>query len=345
MEGGKRDLAELPKAHLHIHLFGSVRRSTVRELADRQGYPKDAVDGVLRAIDGVNSMASFQVQSSFIQGLITTPEDVERICREFVADEADAGVVHSEPSFVPHDLARLFGMTADELFARMDKAFQAEAAKYGMTVRYVISPNRGRDADYLLEAARFAVRQKPNGVVAFGYGGDETLGHARMHEAVAIALEGGLWIDPHAGETVGPESVAEALEVSHPTRLAHGATVVRDPVLTSHLARLRIPCNVSLGSNARLGVVPNVSAHMLPEMLDAGLMATLNADDTTFFSESVLAEFVLARDVLHIDDHRLADMARNSVNAASMPEPERKRALAGIDAWERGPQAPERELS
>ncbi len=333
---GTRDLATLPKAHLHVHLFGSIRLSTVEDLARRSGMDDAAVKALVADIQSVDSIKTFLVQCHRVQDFIKAPEDIDRICREFIEDEAAAGVVHTEPSFMPHDAARTLGMTPERLFRRMDSVFRATARKYGMTAGYVMAPNRARNASYLKEAAKFAVRMRRYGVVAFGYGGDESWGHERMVEAVDIARAGGLRIDPHAGETAGPKSVSDALRLTHADRLAHGTTAIKDAKLISKLVRLQIPCDIAVVSNVHLGVAATVISHPLRRMVEAGVAVTLNADDTTFFAKSVLEEYELARKVAGLSDRQLATIARNSLNAAYMPEPTRQNALNGVARWLRG---------
>ena len=321
------DLADLPKAHLHLHLFGSARLSTIKELAAEQGIS-------LHGIQDFTDLPSFMVQFLAVEHLIRTPEAIERICRELVADEAAAGSRYIEPSFVPHDFARMFHMTPEQLFDRMDRAFQEAGAQYGVTVRYIIAPNRARDFHYLMEAAEFAVRMKDRGVVAFGYGGDERWGHRRMRKPVRVARSGGLKIVPHAGEALGAESVAEALALINPDRIAHGVRAVEDPAVLSELARRGIGCDVCISSNVRLGVYPDAAHHPLKEMLLAGVSVSLNADDELFFASSILNEYRLARDELHLPDEALAHIARCGFLNSSAPEPVVRRALADIDAWE-----------
>jgi adenosine deaminase len=330
---GRRDLAALPKAHLHVHLVGSIRRSTVADLARNASASPAEVDRLLGDIAAVHDMASFLSASHRIQALLRTPEDVDRICREFVVDEAAAGVVYTRPSFVPHDLAARFGMTADELFARMHGVFQEEASRHHITVAYEIAPNRARDSGYLLEAARFAVRHRPDGVVAFGYGGDEIFGHDHLAEAVGVARAGGLIIDPHAGETRGGDTVGEALDRTDPDSVAHGVSAVRERAVLSRLARLRIPCHVSVGSNLKLGIVPAGTRHPVRRMLAARVRVTLNADDTTFFSASLLDEYEMARTEIGLNDAELVVLARNSIRATSLPPAEQRRQLHAIDRW------------
>lgn len=79
--------------------------------------------------------------------------------------------------------------------------------------------------------------------------------------------------------------------------------------------------------------VPNLEAHPLRAMLDAGLRCTLGSDDPSMFHSYVTNEYELARGAFGFDDLRLAEVARNGV-VASFAELEMKAEIeAGIDAW------------
>jgi Adenosine deaminase len=68
-----------------------------------------------------------------------------------------------------------------------------------------------------------------------------------------------------------------------------------------------------------LRVVGTLGDHMLPGMLDAGLLATVNSDDPAYFGGYVDDNLAALRDAFGYDDARLAVLARNSFDAASRP--------------------------
>ena len=84
-----RDLAALPKAHLHIHLEGAMRPSTLAEFAREAG----------EAAPPTRGFTTFQ---EFVQmydgavGLIRTREQLARVVREVVEDAARSGAVWIE---------------------------------------------------------------------------------------------------------------------------------------------------------------------------------------------------------------------------------------------------------
>ncbi len=95
-----RDLIALPKAELHIHLEGSMRVATVRDLAERRGVaPPSALgaDDVWR-FDGPDH---FIDQYGDVCNLLQEPDEFRRIGVELCEDLAAEGVRYAEVVFSP----------------------------------------------------------------------------------------------------------------------------------------------------------------------------------------------------------------------------------------------------
>src|ERR1700710_3277502 len=96
-----RDLAALPKAHLHLHLEGGMRPSTLAELADRHGM-------TVPAVRGFGSFGVFAEMYVAACEVLQTPEDLVRLFEETLDDARAAGAVYVEPAFfLPHHRDRL----------------------------------------------------------------------------------------------------------------------------------------------------------------------------------------------------------------------------------------------
>ncbi|MFK9203668.1 adenosine deaminase, partial [Escherichia coli] len=83
----------------------------------------------------------------------------------------------------------------------------------------------------------------------------------------------------HAGEEAPPSYVWEALRLLAVERVDHGIRSVDDPDLLAHLAEHRVPLTVCPLSNVRLQAVPELAAHPLRRLVDAGVVVTINSDD------------------------------------------------------------------
>jgi adenosine deaminase len=79
--------------------------------------------------------------------------------------------------------------------------------------------------------------------------------------------------------------------------------------------------------------VPNLEAHPLPVMLEAGLLCTLASDDPSMFLSFLADEYALCRRAFGFDDERLAGLASNGVRASFAPEHLKRELEAGIRAW------------
>lgn len=326
-----RDPRKLPKAHLHLHLEGSARISTIRELAEREGVRLP--DLTERRFGG---FADFSVALSAATDVLRSLDDIARVCRELVEDEAEDGVVYTEPMISPYLHAGRFGLTPEEVFLAMREAFEEACAATGVRVRLMVGIDRSRSTGEAEEAARFAAERVGEGVVSLGLSGAGKDGHeehARFARACEIARAAGLAVVPHAGLLEGADNVREALELLSPSRIAHGVRADEDPALLQELARRRVPCDACPSAEVGLGVFPEPSALPLKRMLRAGIPLTLGADDPLLFGSSVADEYALCRRSLALSDEDLALVARCSIEAAALPHEWKRRHAEGIDRW------------
>ena len=322
-----RDLARLPKAHLHLHLTGMMRRGTLTELATEHQVAVPA------AVDDYPSFAEFVTAYNAAHAVLRTRDDLARLVREMVADAAVDGAVWIEPSLSLPGYRTITGDDAETLALVCDTARQA-AQDCGIGVGIVVAADRGRDDPAGAEhAAALAARYVDRGVVGFGLGGDERHPPGPFTDAFAIARAAGLLSVPHAGELAGPDSVGATLEALSPDRIMHGIRAADDPQLVTHLAETGVGLDVCPTSNRALGVVDEQRAHPLPALLAAGVACSINADSSLAFHTSLLGEYQRSRDHLGLTDHELATAARVSLTTSAAPAPVITDALRGIDAW------------
>jgi adenosine deaminase len=324
-----RDLRALPKAHLHLHLEGAMRPSTLRELAARCGLP-------LPSLDGDGSFAAFVAMYRAASAALQQPEDYQRLMLEVAEDAVTAGAVWVEPSaWITENQARKLGLRDEEAVLELliDAARRAER-ETGVGIGLMMSTNRTRPPAEAIALARLASRYAGRGVVAFGLADDESrFGPEPFAVAFAVAAAAGLICAPHAGELAGPASVLGALDKLGADRIQHGVRAVENPRLVERLARNGVCLDVCPTSNLMLGVVPSIEAHPLAELLGAGVRLSVNSDDPLFFGAGLCEEYELCRAAFGLNDEALARIAAGSVESSGAPETARRAALAGISEW------------
>ncbi|MFI6452849.1 adenosine deaminase, partial [Streptosporangium amethystogenes] len=131
------------------------------------------------------------------------------------------------------------------------------------------------------------------------------------------------------GETAGPASIREALDVGHAERLGHGIRVLDDDALVTRVRESGIPLEVCPTSNVLLGLVPSLAEHPLPRLRAAGLAVTVNTDGETALAD----EYARLREVHGYGDDVMAELARASIEASFAPREFKAALLTEVDAW------------
>jgi len=325
-----RPLDGLPLVDLHVHLQGSVRPTTVAELAEHHGLdlPPALADGRYSFHDFNDFIAQYILTCVCLR----TADDLRRAAIEFCADAATGGVRYSEITFTPQPHVETMGSWDAPVEAVLD-GLATGRREYGVDSALVLDHVRGFDLDVAEQVLGVALRFADRGVVALGLGGDEANPPEPYADVFRRAKAEGLHSVPHAGEAAGSASIRGAIDALGAERIGHGIRILDDPALVADVAAARIPLEVCVTSNVALGIVADVSAHPLPALVDAGLQITLNSDDPAMFGSYLRGEYELARSVFGYDDQQLAQFARAAVDGAFIASTERADLHARIDAW------------
>ncbi len=321
-----RDLAALPKGHLHLHLEGAMRPGTLAELAGQQGID-------VPPIRGFGSFTAFAGMYDAACRVLRTEADLRRLVREVVEDAARDGVAWVEPALYPVRYEPVHGSVEAAIEITIDELAGAGAA-LGVGGGLIVAADRTADPSEAVRLARVAASYAGRGVVGFGLANDEADWPPEpFAEAFGIAVDAGLLSAPHGGELAGPASVVGCIDECRADRVMHGVRAVEDPDLVARLADAGTCLDMCPTSNVALGVVATMARHPLPLLLEAGVRCSINADDPLLFGPGILEEYQLCRDDLALDDAVLAGVARASLQASGAPGDVVASGLAGVDAW------------
>lgn len=332
-----RDLHQLPKAHLHLHFTGSMRHSTLLELAARDGIvlPDQLVEDWPPVLSAADQKGWFRFQRLYdvARSVLRTESDVRRLVREAAEDDVIDGSRWLEIQVDPSGYGARFGGITAFTDLVLDAVREASAAT-GLGMALVVAANRTRHPLDARTLARLAGQYADRGVVGFGLSNDERRGRTEDFEgAFHIAEAAGLMLVPHGGELRGPEHVRVCLDTLHAQRLGHGVRSAEDPALLDRIVAAGVTLEVCPVSNVALGVYSDLTSVPLPQLLAAGARIALGADDPLLFGSRLTGQYATMRAAHELTDARLAELARMSIRASRAPDSVKSGVLAEIDAW------------
>jgi aminodeoxyfutalosine deaminase len=320
-----------PHAELHLHLQGAIRPATLLELAHRHRVPLPADD-----LEGLRRWFQFRDFARFVEiyavlrACLVEPADFELVTYELGAELARQGVRYAEVTFTPGP--EVYRGPRETFFDGLTQGRARVQQELGVELSWIFDiPRRTVRLHPDLPLADFitdvAIDGKSDGVVALGLAGTEA-GHPPEPFAPWFdrARAAGLHSVPHAGETAGPESIWGALQVLGAERIGHGVRAIEDPELLAYLVEHRVPLEVCLTSNIRLGIYPSFAEHPLPRLLEAGALVTINTDTPAVFGITLSEEVGLLGSEFGLEPARTREIMHDAIRASFLP-PERRDAL------------------
>ena len=321
----------LPKAELHIHIEGSLEPELAFRLAQRNGVALPYASAAeLRKAYAFTSLQSFLDIYYAGASVLLKEQDFYDMAAAYFERAAADNVLRSEIFFDPQThTAR--GVPIATVIDGLHRACADAKARFGIDAALILCFLR-----HLSEADGFAVLEEalPHRDKFIGVGLDSSeVGHppekfARLFERCRAL---GLRRVAHAGEEGPPAYVRAALDVLGAERIDHGVQSIKDAELMKRLARERIPLTVCPLSNVKLCVFPKLSDHNLPQLLAAGLVATVNSDDPAYFGGYINDNFAHVVEATGLGAAHAYTLARNSFEASFAEEAARKRYLEALD--------------
>jgi adenosine deaminase len=317
-------LRGMPKAELHIHIEGSLEPELIFALAQRNGVvlPYSSVEELRTAYAFTDLQSFLDIYYAGASVLLKEQDFFDMAWAYFQRAKAD-NVIHAELFFDPQThTAR--GVPFETVIRGLRRAVEQAQRDLGIRAELILCFLR-----HLSEEEAFATLEeaKPYLGQFIGVGLDSSeVGHPpeKFAGVFGQARKLGLRAVAHAGEEGPPAYIWNALDVLKVERIDHGVQAVKDAALMARLAKERIPLTVCPLSNVKLCVFKTMAQHNLRELLDGGIVATINSDDPAYFGGYMNQNFLETFAALGLETSHARTLAANSFEA-SFADPTVKR--------------------
>jgi adenosine deaminase len=264
--------------------------------------------------------------------VLVTKQDFYDVTYAYLVRAHTDNVVRAELFIGPQTFIEK-GVPLRDLIEGVLGAFRDAERALGISAGLIISTHRHRsEADALTLLDRIMPWKED--IIGIGMGGAE-LPHppSKFARYFAVCRERGFRTCIHAGEEGPSDYVRQAVEDLQVDRIDHGIACLSDAALVAELVARRTPLTVCPVSNVKLGVVPSLDVHPLRDLLDAGVVVTINSDDPPYFGSYINDNFLRCQAALELDFEQVTVLARNSIMASFVDEEARRALLSRLNTY------------
>ncbi len=323
-------LSDLPKVDLHRHLEGSLRLRSLMEIAKQEGLDLPQEETLLREQVQIGSaeprtLPNFLSKFRVLRPIYRSPEIIQRVIHEAIEDAVIDNIVYLELRFTPAALAHARDFALDEVVAWVIEFANEASREFGIRVGLIASVNRHESVKLAEAVAQIAADNAGEGILGLDLAGNEVDFPADPFISIFKSSgEAGLKTTVHAGEWAGPDSVKQALTLMGASRIGHGVRVMEDAEVVAIARDRRAAFEVCLTSNLHSGVISGMEKHPLPDMINTGLVVTLNTDDPGISNIRLSDEYFTAVSELGLSEETLKGLIISGAQYSFLPESDKK---------------------
>lgn len=328
-----RFIAEIPKAELHLHIEGTFEPELMFEMASRHN-----ISLKYRSVQELKEAYQFNNLQEFLDiyysgaDVLREEQDFYDLTWAYLQRIYTCNVIHTEISFDPQTHTQR-GISFETVISGIHRALKDGRERLGISSKLIMSFLRHLSEEEAFQTLQEALAYK-KWITAVGLDSSEK-GHppVKFQRVFEKAREEGFQIVAHAGEEGPPEYVWQALDLLKVSRIDHGNRSLEDPSLVEELVRRKIPLTVCPLSNYRLKVVDDLHLHPLSEMLEKGLIATVNSDDPAYFGGYINDNYLAIAHALNLSKEQVVQLVKNSFTASFLSEEEKQHCIAKVDRY------------
>ncbi len=326
-------IAGIPKAELHVHIEGTFEPELMFAIAQRNQVPIrfGSVDAVREAYNFSNLQDFLDIYYEGAQVLLHE-QDFYDLTYTYLEKLHAQNVVHAEIFFDPQthtDRGVPFATVIDGIW----RACRDAEERLGLTTSLIMCFLRHLDETSAFQTLEQALAYRDR-IIGVGLDSSE-MGHppSKFERVFAKAAQEGLLLVAHAGEEGPAAYIWEALNLLNIARLDHGNRCLDDDALVAELVKRQMALTVCPLSNLKLCVVKDLKDHSLKTMMDRGLLVTVNSDDPAYFGGGVNENYAQTAQAIGLTRNDIHTLARNSFIGSFLPDAEKQRRLAAVDAY------------
>ncbi len=302
----------MKKIELHLHFDGSINVEYTNKLL---GY--DATDELIDTTsrDLGEYLKKFELPIKLLQDLNNIEEYAYLLGKELERDE----VIYAEVRFCP--LFHVEKYSIDEVVEAIRRGFKRVST---MKVNLIFCMMRHFSVQDNYKIIMLTKRFLGNGVVGIDLAGDEAkYATEKFKELFDIIRKEGIPFTIHAGEARSYESVNNAIDFGA-KRIGHGISSIQSDEVVNKLIRMGVTLEICPSSNIDTDVIKSIESHPIKQLVDNGVLVTINTDNRTVSNTNLNKEYELLRKTFGFRDEDFLKFNLNAINCAFIGEDEKR---------------------
>ena len=323
----------IPKAELHLHIEGTFEPDLMFEIARRNNISINykSVDELKKAYNFNNLQEFLDIYYAGASVLIYE-QDFYDLTWAYLTKVHEQNLVHTEIFFDPQTHTDR-GISFDTVIQGIHSALEDAKEKLGISSQLIMCFLRHLDEVAAFDTLEQALPYK-EWIAGVGLDSSE-MGHppSKFENVFSKALDEGFITVAHAGEEGPAAYVWEAINLLKISRIDHGNRSLEDDQLIKHIVEKQIPLTVCPLSNLALKVVEDLKDHPMLQLMEAGLMVTINSDDPAYFGGYMNENYIQIAAALNLSKKQITELAKNSFKASFLSDVEKEKLMNQVEDY------------